>query len=103
MITPERLKEIIFNCYPSYFDGIEYLATALLDKFEIREKGNQPSCLCDFCNDKREKEANHIQEAYDKYRHLDELLSDREFLDEKNIRAMILYDLWQVIKHEAKE
>ena len=45
MITPERLKEIIFNCYSSYFDekrpgdGIEYLATALLDKFEIREKG----------------------------------------------------------------
>jgi predicted nuclease with TOPRIM domain len=39
-----------------------------------------------------------VKEVYEKYKHLDELLSDREFLDEKNIKAMILYDLWQAIK-----
>lgn len=42
-----------------------------------------------------------VKEAYDKYKHLDELLSDKEFLDEKNIRAMILYDLWQAVKEPS--
>lgn len=39
-----------------------------------------------------------IQEVYEKYKHLDKLLSDQEWLDSLNIQSLILYDLWQAIK-----
>ena len=41
--------------------------------------------------------------AYEKYKHLDHLLSDKEWLAD-NFEGAILYDLWQNIKatHEHK-
>lgn len=62
-----------------------YTLKPLCDKIESRISAMQEVC------DK-------VKEVYEKYKHLDELLSDKEFLDEKNIKAMILYDLWQAIK-----
>lgn len=56
----------------------------------IKELESRLSAMQEVCDK--------VKEVYEKYKHLDELLSDREFLDEKNIKAMILYDLWQAIK-----
>jgi len=36
-------------------------------------------------------------EVYEKYRHLDALLSDREFLGDE-LRMVILADLWQAVR-----
>ena len=38
-----------------------------------------------------------LKETYDKYKHLDHLLSDKEWLAD-DLQHMILYDLWQAIK-----
>lgn len=43
-----------------------------------------------------------IQEAYEKYKHLDACLSDKEWVGH-NFKYSILYDLWQTIKTVAKE
>jgi len=48
-----------------------------------------------------------IHDVYEKWKHLDHLLSDREWLavDEngnKGILMMILYESWQAIKAEAE-
>jgi len=44
-----------------------------------------------------------IQEVYEKFKHLDQLLSDKEWLGlTNNLLYAILYDLWQAIK-EAPE
>lgn len=42
-----------------------------------------------------------IQEVYEKYKHLDELLSDKEWLGGSQINQ-ILFDLWQAIKKEIE-
>ena len=41
-----------------------------------------------------------IQEVYEKYEHLDRLLSDKEFLPD-DPRGHILYDLWQAVRTYA--
>ena len=44
----------------------------------------------------------YIKEVYEMYKHLDELLSDREWLgDENYLQQVILYNLWQAVKQEA--
>jgi len=43
-----------------------------------------------------------LKEVYEKYKHLDELLSDEIFLG-GNIQGVILYELWQTIKEEVKD
>lgn len=47
---------------------------------------------------KRHSEVNAV---YEKYRHLDELLSDADWLDMKDFRSRILYDLWSAIREES--
>jgi hypothetical protein len=43
-----------------------------------------------------------IKEVYEKYSHLDQLLSDEDWLDIKgNIKNTMLFEFWQVIKEEA--
>jgi len=44
-----------------------------------------------------------IQEVYEKFKHLDQLLSDKEWLWlANNLLYAILYDLWQAIKEAAE-
>lgn len=43
-----------------------------------------------------------IQEVYEKYKHLDICLSDKEWVGD-NFKYSILYDLWQTIKTMASE
>ena len=44
-----------------------------------------------------------IQEVYEKFKHLDQLLSDKEWLFlANNLLYAILYDLWQAIKEAAE-
>jgi len=43
-----------------------------------------------------------IEEIYEKYKHLDKLLSDKEWLPD-TFQGSILYDLWQAIKNLRKE
>lgn len=47
-----------------------------------------------------------IQEVYNKYKHLDHLLNDKEWLcpigSEINLKNHILYDCWKAIKAEAE-
>ena len=40
-----------------------------------------------------------IIEVYEKYKHMDKLLSDKDWLP-NTIQGQIIYDLWNVIKHE---
>ena len=42
-----------------------------------------------------------VADVYDKYRHLDRLLSDTEWLGEDNFRSSILHDLWLAVRAEA--
>lgn len=44
-----------------------------------------------------------IKEVWDKYKHLDKLLSDWEWLDAGRQTDSILHDLWQAVKQGAKE
>ncbi|MFH0981898.1 MAG: hypothetical protein V2A79_10195 [Planctomycetota bacterium] len=41
-----------------------------------------------------------IEETYKKYRHLDQLLSDRERLP-ASFLGFIIFDLWQAVKEET--
>ena len=43
-----------------------------------------------------------IREVYEQYKHLDELLSDREWLAEGSLQQGVLYDLWQAVKQEVQ-
>jgi len=44
-----------------------------------------------------------IQEVYEKFKHLDQLLSDKEWLFlANNLLYAILYDLWQAVKEAAE-
>ena len=40
----------------------------------------------------------HIREVYNQYIHLDQLLSDIDWLEKGNIQQRILYDLWVAIR-----
>lgn len=42
-----------------------------------------------------------IKEVYEKYKHLDHLLTDKEWLW-NNFQGGIIYDLWQTIKSEVQ-
>ena len=42
-----------------------------------------------------------IKEVYKRYKHLDNLLSDKTFLS--GFRAHILYELWQAVKKECEK
>ena len=42
-----------------------------------------------------------IQEVYKKYKHLDELLSDKKWLP-RNSLGQILFDLWQAVKSASQ-
>lgn len=42
-----------------------------------------------------------LSEVYERYKHLDKLLSDEKWLS-PDIREIILYDLWQAIKENLK-
>lgn len=44
-----------------------------------------------------------VLEVHEKYKHLDDLLSDREWLPGRSYLSDILYDLWQAIKLYAKD
>lgn len=41
-----------------------------------------------------------INDVYEKYKHLDSALCDREWLGEQ-LLSKILYDLWQVVRREV--
>ncbi len=41
-----------------------------------------------------------IEEVYEEHKHLDHLLSDKEWLPDTQL-GMILYDLWQAIKEKV--
>jgi len=43
-----------------------------------------------------------IQEVYEKFKHLDQSLSDKEWLKQGDILDRILYELWQAIKEEGE-
>ena len=42
-----------------------------------------------------------IQEAYNKFSHLDDVLSDTKLLDD-DVKNYILYQLWQAVKQEVE-
>ena len=42
-----------------------------------------------------------IKEVYEKYKHLDPLLSDEKWIEGADFKYRIMYDLWQAIKGEA--
>ena len=42
-----------------------------------------------------------IQEAYSKFRHLDDVLSDTKLLGD-DVKDYILYQLWQAVKGEVE-
>lgn len=45
-------------------------------------------------------------EIYEKFKHLDPILSDKRWLEldeEGNLTNQILFDLWQAIKEEVKK
>jgi len=42
------------------------------------------------------------KDVYLKYKHFDELLSNKEFMG-NDIKMVILYELWEAIKEEKKE
>ena len=41
-----------------------------------------------------------ITEVYDKFNHLDDLLSDRRWLKGEDLASYVLYELWQAVKEE---
>ncbi len=41
-----------------------------------------------------------IKEVYEKYKHLDDFLSDKTMLTGSGFRMHILYQLWQAIKEK---
>ena len=41
-----------------------------------------------------------ITEVYDKFKHLDDLLSDRRWLKGEDLASYVLYELWQAVKEE---
>ncbi len=43
-----------------------------------------------------------IIEVYQKYEHLDKLLSDKDWLP-KTIQGKVIYDLWGAIKYTVEE
>ena len=43
-----------------------------------------------------------IQEAYNKFKHLDDLLSDRRWLKGEDLASYVLYELWQAVKDEVE-
>jgi len=42
-----------------------------------------------------------VREAHEKYKHLDHLLSDRDWIECGNL-GDILYDLWQAVKTDSE-
>jgi len=46
---------------------------------------------------------NPIREVYEKYKHLDHLLSDRDWLFPVTPLMQALYDLWQSVKQSMEE
>lgn len=44
-----------------------------------------------------------IQKIYDKFKHLDPLLSDKEWLSFDNLLTQVLYELWQAIKKDINK
>jgi len=44
-----------------------------------------------------------IEAVYERFRHLDELLSDKEWIDTSSPQRHCLYDLWQAIKEAEYE
>ncbi len=43
-----------------------------------------------------------IQEVYAKYKHLDHVITDKEWAA-RDFQGHIMYDLWQVVKQAVKE
>ena len=43
-----------------------------------------------------------IKEVYEKYKHLDKLFSDKEWVDMSSPFRRALYDMWQAIKEEVE-
>jgi len=44
-----------------------------------------------------------VREVFEKYKHLDKLLSDNRTVDEFSMQSLILFDLWQAVKKECQE
>ena len=44
-----------------------------------------------------------IEECWDRYKHLDHLLSDKDWLDDSTPQRHALYDFWQAIRQAGKE
>lgn len=43
-----------------------------------------------------------IKEAYEKWKHLDKVLSDKDFCDSSPVWGLA-YDLWQAVKEEVEK
>jgi hypothetical protein len=44
-----------------------------------------------------------IQEVYEKYKHLDKILTDLEYLGYEELRDEMLGDLWKTVKDYAEK
>jgi len=53
--------------------------------------------------EKQEIDVNALEHIYEKYKHMDEPLSDTERIDENDVRTAVLYDLWTSIKATLKK
>jgi len=73
-------------------------------------KGNTEYTRCDcqedmpctthhMCNCIQER-LDRIEAVYEKYKHLDKVLSDYRLMDDLDIRSVIRYDLWQAIRRD---
>lgn len=43
-----------------------------------------------------------IKEVYDRYKHLNKILSDNRRINHEDLKGIILFDLWQAIKVEIE-
>ena len=53
--------------------------------------------VCSKCIQER---LDRIESVWQKYKHMDKMLSDCRLLDDPDIRSKIRYDLWQAIRKD---
>ena len=73
-------------------------------------KGNIEYTRCDCQEDKLctthhacdciQERLDRIEAVYEKYKHMDKVLSDYRLMDDLDIRSVIRYDLWQAIRRD---
>ena len=66
---------------------------------EIRNVGYNQAL--DECNAYWEEKLKAITDVYNKFKHMDELLTDKKMFNKDNPKDIILYELWDAIKEKV--